>query len=160
MKDEKRGRGRPPKFESASDMETAIDRYFLACDEDRYMRGKIQDSTPYTVEGLCCALDIDRRTLLRYENNEKRPEFCHAVKSAKLRIQQDVMERGLMGRSNPAVAIFNLKNNFGYTDKIETETTVHIDPVAQSPLNDLSLDQLDAIEKIIHGDPPPPDLFA
>ena len=130
MKDEKKKRGRPPKFKSAIELEIAIDLYFLACDEDLYMRGKVQDSTPYTVEGLCHALDMDRRTLLRYEKDDNRPEFCHTVKRAKLRIQEDIMVRGLMGRAPAAFVIFNLKNNFGYSDKVKTESTVKLEPIA------------------------------
>ncbi len=79
----------------------------------------VVEGTPYTIEGLCHALDIDRSTLMRYEKDEKKPEFCNTIKKAKMRIQQDLMERGLVGVANPAVTIFNLKNNFGYTDKQE-----------------------------------------
>lgn len=142
--------GRPKKYVTASDLGDAIDSYFSSCDERRYMRSKdLADTIPYTVEGLCRAIGVDRRTLLTYENDADDAERCEIVKSAKLRIQQDVVERGLSGRSNPVVSIFNLKNNFGYVDKTETDTVVKIDPVAQSALNGLSLEQLEAIEKII-----------
>lgn len=148
--DTERKTGRRKKYETALELGIAVDLYFMACDEKRFWRSKdLTDSTPYTVEGLCRALDIDRVTLLSYENNEDDAERRHIVRRAKLRIQQDALERGLSGRSNPAVTIFNLKNNFGYVDKTETDTTVKVDPIAQSTLNSLSLEQLEAIEKII-----------
>ncbi|MDH6357619.1 DNA-packaging protein [Parabacteroides sp. PF5-9] len=116
--------GRPPKFKTAIELEIAIDTYFLECDEKCFVRGKTVDSTPYTVEGLCLALDISRETLLCYEKGDA--GFSDTIKKAKMRIQQDVMERGLSGRSNPAVSIFNLKNNFGYVDKQEHEVNNRI----------------------------------
>ena len=92
------------------------------------MRGKVQDSTPYTVEGLCHALDITRETLRCYGNKDD-PAFSDTIKRAKRHILADIVERGLTGRAPAAVVIFNLKNNFGYTDKAETESTVRQEPV-------------------------------
>ena len=155
MEDVKKKRGRTPKFKSALDMQIAIDRYFRACDENLYMRGKVQDSTPYTVEGLCHALDITRETLRCYGDKDD-TEFSDTIKRAKRHILADIMVRGLTGRSNPIIAIFNIKNNFGYVDKLEHDVNNKLEleriegmRIENSPLNDLTIEQLDAIEKII-----------
>ena len=119
MENEKKKRGRPPKFKTALDLEIAIDLYFMDCEK----RG-----VPYTVEGLACSLDVDRNTLLNYSKDADDPDRSFAVKQAKRRILQDVVERS-MSSKNPAGAIFNLKNNFGYVDKVENESTVRVEHV-------------------------------
>lgn len=135
---------KPKKFSTVFDLEIAIDMYFMDCDERKVL---------YTVEGLACALDMDRRTLLRYGENETHAEFNPVIKRAKRRILQNLVERALSGKSDRVITIFNLKNNFGYVDKTETESTFRVDPVAQSTLNALTLGQLEAIEGIIHQTP-------
>lgn len=110
--------GRPKKYATAFELEVAVDMYFFQCNEH---------GTPYTVEGLAYTLDIDRDTLLNYQKDEDDPERRRIVRQAKLRIQQNVMERGLMGKGDRVVTIFNLKNNFGYVDKTETEINNRID---------------------------------
>ena len=124
-------RGRPAKYQTVEELQAAIDGYFDECDSRRIAKkgGLLEDSVPYTIEGLCYALDIDRSTLLRYEKKEDTPEFRNTIKRAKLRIQQDVMERGLTGRSSPAMSIFNLKNNFGYVDKQDEDRLDALVPI-------------------------------
>ena len=112
--------GRPKKYPTAFELGIAVDLYFLSCDES---------GTPYTVEGLAYTLDVDRDTLLNYAKDEDDSERRYIVRQAKLRIQQNVMERGLSGKGDRVVTIFNLKNNFGYVDKVETESSVLINGV-------------------------------
>jgi hypothetical protein len=102
--------GRPRKFETAADMQAAIDEYFAEAD----LRG-----APYTIEGLCNILDIDRSTLLRY--GEREDEFRNTVKKAKAKVLQNLVERGLTGDGAPSVTIFLLKNNHGYEDRSVNE---------------------------------------
>jgi len=97
--------GRPLKYPNVELLQDAVDAYFDECKEiDR----------PYTVEGLADALEMDRRTLLRYED---RDEFCNTIKKAKGKILRNLVERGLTGKNNSAITIFNLKNNYGYKDQ-------------------------------------------
>lgn len=118
--------GRPLAFKSVEELQSKIDEYFDFCDNRiQQVYSKKQDAVieiinpePYTIAGLAYAVGVDRKTLWNYS---KKDEFFHTIKRARDKVQTDV-ERRLM-ESNPTGAIFNLKNNFGYRDKVETELT-------------------------------------
>ena len=120
--------GRPRKYSEKEILQTKIDEYFKMCDEKE---------KPYTITGLCLYLDIDRSTLLRYEEKE---EYCNTIKRAKNRIENYVEENSLKGLLNPTVSIFNLKNNFGWKDKQEIETNQNIK--VDNPYKELSVEEL------------------
>lgn len=120
--------GRPKKYSEVELLERKINEYFEMCDE----KGK-----PYTITGLCLYLDIDRATLLRYEERE---EFRNTIKRAKNKIENYVEENSLLGKLNPTVSIFNLKNNFGWKDKQEIETNQNIK--IDNPYKELSIEEL------------------
>lgn len=113
--------GRPKKFSSVDELEKSIEDYFERCDNG--MKNGEPFPIPYTLEGLAAALEIDRRTLLNYSKEDGYEEFFPTIKKAKQRVLADLTERGLTGDSNPAITIFNLKNNYGYVDKVEQEIT-------------------------------------
>ncbi len=120
--------GRPRKYSEQKILQTKIDEYFKMCDEKE---------KPYTITGLCLYLDIDRVTLLRYE---EKAEFCSTIKRAKNRVENYVEENSLKGLLNPTVSIFNLKNNFGWKDKQEIETNQNIK--IDNPYKELSVEEL------------------
>lgn len=99
--------GRPLKFQSVEHLQTLIDAYFEECD---------LNNEPYTITGLACALDTDRITLIRYQ---ERDEFSNTIKKAKRKVEKQFEERSLQGKYNPTIAIFLMKNNFGYQDKVD-----------------------------------------
>lgn len=101
--------GRPRKYATAEDFEKAVNDYFDSCDK----RG-----APYTIEGLAYACNIDRKTVVNYSNDE---ELFPIVKRARERILAQLSELAISGKGNAACIIFNLKNNYGYRDKQETE---------------------------------------
>lgn len=117
--------GRPVLFETAEEMQAQIDEYFDWCDNrvtNVYIKEMgdnvpIANPAPYTMSGLALRLGMDRKSLLNYSNKE---DFFPTIKRARQRVEQDVETR-LMEGKNQAGAIFNLKNNFGYVDKIENE---------------------------------------
>lgn len=113
--------GRPKAYKTPGEMQKVIDAYFEQCDNNIF--GEKPKPIPYTVEGLAVALGMSRRTLLRYETLESHKEFRPTIKKAKGKVLANLVERGLMGDSNPTATIFNLKNNYGYTDKTEQEVT-------------------------------------
>lgn len=76
---------------------------------------------PLTIEGLCLRLECDRDTLLNYQKKEGYEEYFGIIKKAKLKIQQDKVERGILGTGTASVIIFDLKNNHGYRDKVEID---------------------------------------
>ena len=99
--------GRPLKFQSVEQLQTLIDKYFDECD----IKNK-----PYTITGLANALDTDRAALVRYEHKD---EFYNTIKKAKRKVEEQFEERSLQGKYNPTIAIFLMKNNFGYQDKVD-----------------------------------------
>ena len=99
--------GRPLKFQSVEQLQTLIDKYFDVCDAT---------NKPYTITGLANALDTDRITLIRYQ---ERDEFSNTIKKAKRKVEEQFEERSLQGKYNPTIAIFLMKNNFGYQDKVD-----------------------------------------
>ena len=101
--------GRPLKFKSVEELEKKIDAYF-----------RDKNNIPYTVTDLAVWLDCDRRTLTNYEEKD---EFFPTIKKAKTKIEASIEKGALMGVYNPTFSIFNMKNNFGWQDKHEVDTT-------------------------------------
>ncbi|MBQ4030467.1 MAG: hypothetical protein II625_01820 [Bacilli bacterium] len=87
-------------------MQQKINEYFANCDANK---------EPYTITGLCIALEICRDTLSEYL---KREEFSDTIKKAKLKVE-NYLEKHLITDSSTTGIIFNLKNNFGWRDKQE-----------------------------------------
>lgn len=123
--------GRPPKFKCPEEMQRRIDLYFLACKvhqlgdtkaleglpkEDLLIISDIEDVYP-TVTGLGLALDMTRQTLIEYQNED---EFSDTIKKAKQRVENAIEQR--LFHNNATGSIFNLKNNFNWKDKSESET--------------------------------------
>lgn len=149
--------GRPKKWQTLEELETAIQGYFDSCfvkkterkrvqvpNEDcecdlnagveckcprkyEYLDEPIKDESgenvfiqirPFTVTGLAVALDTSRDVLLDYEKNPENAEFSNAIKNAK-QIIHNYAEEYLFSGKNVVGAIFNLKNNWGYVDRID-----------------------------------------
>lgn len=101
---------------------------------------KISDPEPYSITGLALALDTNRRTLLNYEDghylkssdddnydeeeNALMADFIHTIKKAKAKIEHDVQRR--LESNQVAGTIFNLKNNFSWIDRQETDGTQEV----------------------------------
>jgi hypothetical protein len=105
--------GRPLTYKTVQELDEAIELYF---ETDAYM-GK--DDTKHfapTMSGLAYALGIDRKTLHNYTNND---EFFPSLKKAKARVETALEQR--LYAANPAGVIFNLKNNYSWTDKQEID---------------------------------------
>lgn len=99
-------RGRPKKYTEVQVMQQKINKYFADC---------VENKEPYTVTGLCIALDLCRDTLSEYMKKE---EFSDTIKKAKLKVE-NYLEKHLITDSSTTGIIFNLKNNFGWKDKQE-----------------------------------------
>lgn len=155
--------GRPLKFKTPKALQGAIERYFADCDPHvayrevplPYMEargggkraprsGEIPDGyeikkvpylteqKPYTVSGLALALGTNRETLNRYG---KKDQFYDTVTRAKEKCH--VFWEGVLNSRNAAGAQFNLKNNWGYQDKVEVEHTER--PTGYEELSDEEL---------------------
>lgn len=106
--------GRPRKYQNVEELEQLIEEYFSKCDETK---------RPYTITGLALYLDMDRKSLLRYEKDYE-DEFCHTIKRAKERVQEFV-ECCLFKKGIAQGIIFNLKNNFGWQENQKVDATVN-----------------------------------
>lgn len=112
--------GQPLKYTPEKLKQGIID-YFAYVDEiNRERRITDEKLKPYTVTGLCVYLDIHRETLIEYG---KRPDYAEMVKQAKQKVENYVEEGLLNGSINAIGGIFNLKNNFGWVDKIDINAT-------------------------------------
>lgn len=128
--------GRPLKFESPEELQEKIEEYFNSCWRQKvdmfgnpvYIKDKEGKKTdeqvmvqfrPYTISGLAVALDTTRETLMDYEEKD---EFSDTIKRAKEMCHAYAEEQLFVGK-NPTGAIFNLKNNYGWKDKSETDVT-------------------------------------
>ena len=118
-------RGRPKKYTEVELMQKKINTYFKKCDNGH---------EPYTVTGLCLALEITRETLSQYLKSD---EFSDTIKKAKLRVE-NYLEKHLITDNSATGIIFNLKNNFGWTDKQQVEHSGNIN----NPFEGLSTEEL------------------
>lgn len=123
---------REKQFATVKELQSAIDEYFNLCDDntievyDKSSQSikEMKHPIPYTIEGLCEVLDCDRMTLLNYEKQTGYEVYFDTIKKAKLKIQRNKVERGLSGLSNPAVSIFDLKNNHQYKDQTDSNVNM------------------------------------
>ncbi|MDR9419444.1 terminase small subunit [Gracilimonas sp.] len=117
--------GKPKKWQTVEELQSDIADYFQECDENKRLTFvksigeeiEVSMPLPYTIEGLAEALDCDRDTLLNYQKQEGYEEYFGTIKRAKMKIQRNKVERGLMGVAPSSTTIFDLKNNHGYVDK-------------------------------------------
>ena len=77
---------------------------------------------PPTTAGLCRHLGISHQTWAEYSDKEKHPEFADSTTRARERMRE-YNELELLTRAGKDVRgiIFNLQNNFGYSEKREVE---------------------------------------
>ncbi len=111
VKMDKKKTGRPRKYNNSEDMQILIDKYFLDCEEQ---------NKGLTMSGLGNALSMSRNAISNYNNND---EFSDTIKKAKQRVEQHLEEKLIDNKGNVTGIIFNLKNNFHWKDKQETELT-------------------------------------
>ena len=75
---------------------------------------------PPSVGGLCAFLDITRETWSQWQDKERFPEFADTITRAQGRLrawnEQELLERP--GKDLKGI-IFNLQNNYGYSEKAE-----------------------------------------
>ncbi len=133
----KKTAGRPPIYESAAEMEKAIQKYFKSCEgeyikdskgrlvTDKHGQPVKRGVRPLTITGLAYALGFtSRQALLNYQG---KPEFVDTITRAKLYIEQYTEERLFDAGSNGAR--FSLTNNFsGWAEKREETVTAAIAP--------------------------------
>lgn len=118
-------RGRPKVYTKVEIMQQKIDKYFEECDKNK---------EPYTITGLALALDLDRKSINNYAKDS---EFFPTIKKAKLKVE-NYLEKRLIKDSSATGIIFNLKNNYGWSDKQEIQHSGNIN----NPFSELSTEEL------------------
>lgn len=108
---------RPSKYTELKEVEDIIDTYFNSVTHTSESGELI--SKP-TISGLAYALGLSRQGLLEYGRKD---EFSDTIKRAKDFVQV-ALEANLYNNSVTGT-IFNLKNNFGWKDKTERDTTIN-----------------------------------
>ena len=135
--------GRPLLFATAEELQEKVDSYF-AMGGPAYV--KLGDDYMYapTMSGLALHLGMDRRSLTNYAD---RDEFFPAIKKARAKVEE-ALEQRLYGQSVAGV-IFNLKNNFDWSDKQELAHTSPDGSMTPRPLDMTKLppEVLEAIVK-------------
>jgi len=128
-------RGRPLKYKTAKSLANAIAEYFAIQDshvEHRTVIKKDKDGSeylfeidvptakPYMIAGLARCLGFcDVKSLHDYE---KRGEFFHVIKEARLTIEEQDEERLKQGDGGAGL-IFISKNRHGWADKQQIDQT-------------------------------------
>ena len=119
MTDTTQKTGRPLKF-TLAEIQIGIHAYFEYCAIDECGYPLDKEHKPPTITGMACYLNTTRDLLIDYEG---RPEFSDTIKKAKQRIEA-YNEAMLYNRTaSTAGVIFNLKNNYGWKDKAELQTS-------------------------------------
>lgn len=118
-------KGRPKAYTEVEVMQQKIDKYFNECDKNK---------EPYTITGLALALDLDRKSINNYVKDS---EFFPTIKKAKLKVE-NYLEKRLINDSSATGIIFNLKNNYGWSDKQEIQHSGNIN----NPFSELSTEEL------------------
>lgn len=150
-------RGRPRKWPSVKAMEKAIEAYFAECDSRTVptVVGKGKDRVlidvpkpaPYIVQGLALYLDLTMEGLNEYQ---KRPAYSEAIKKAKARIEVNKIQHLLDGDGYGPGYIFDLKNNYHWTDRQEI-TGPKGGPIQHDDLSGLTNAQLEKRLKLLRG---------
>ena len=106
--------GRPRKYDSPEQMQAAADKYFQETEAK---------DEPYTMTGLAIALGMDRKSLVNYAD---RDEFFPIIKDARAKVEARIESLSMQGKINPTMAIFNLKNNFGWRDQSQLDINADV----------------------------------
>ncbi|HWR23992.1 MAG TPA: terminase small subunit [Feifaniaceae bacterium] len=122
------------KKESAAEvLRQKAEAYFAACDATRervtLKNGELSyHQVPYTMAGLCAALDVPREALERARRPQeagkrgRRSRVRAALAWAAARVEQHLVERALLGEINANLAALLLKDwGYGATEPQKAE---------------------------------------
>lgn len=115
--------GRPQKYTPESILQKALEYFNSLNDPKNFIDKGIQGKhpRPKTLSGLCLFLGVSKDYI---SEKAKDPLFSEAIKRIRLVVENNIEEWILLNLYNPASGIFNLKNNFQWTDKQEIDMNV------------------------------------
>ena len=119
--------GKPLIFPTPQEFQAAMVGYFSWCDSQNNevdKNGKTSIKEPYLISGLCDYIGITKETYYQYA---KKPEYDVICTMAKQKIETFILKNGSLSKTNVIMNIVNLKNNFGYTDKVDINTNQSVE---------------------------------
>jgi hypothetical protein len=138
------------KFTNPVDLENKINEFYQWCQEN---------DKKITVERLAWYLGTNHRTIKNWIDSkdidnkytrditkEDKIKCIEILEEAYSYILSEVVDLSF-NKNSVVGSIFNLKNNFGYSDKQEIEIQQN-----QNPLENLSIDELEKLEQKIQQD--------
>jgi len=100
---------------------------------DEFLEIRRKENKLPTIEGFGVFIDVNTDTI--FEWVKIYPKFSEAIKRLK-QIQSDIMQAGIYNNTgNVAGGIFLLKNNHGFKDKQEIDSTTAGQPLPQPIIN-------------------------
>lgn len=101
---------------------------------------------PPTISGLCLEIGIDRSTWQNYADPEQNPEHAAVCEEVRLRIEAYLNEQLLTREKSVQGVIFNLSNNFGWSEKHEHNQRVELGEETRKALGQkLTMDERFAV---------------
>lgn len=121
---------KPAKLAALSDEEI----YEWVQEKDKDGNPVMVQVKPFTIVGLAAYLGTNRQTILNYE---KKDEYFDTIKRAKVKCEAYTVEQLFVPKIAAGV-IFNLKNNYGYVDKLDVTSDGKPlpQPIINVPRND------------------------
>lgn len=98
------------KYKTPEELVEVITNYFNDCDRRK---------KPYTISGLALYLGLTTETLRKYEKEFGDTEFAEIIKKAKQTVEVYTAEATFDNKKFQG-AKFNLENNFGWSNKQDT----------------------------------------
>jgi len=114
--------GRPRKY-SPDDLMTEAVAYFDKCDKTVVStdpKTGLVVTKPKLISGFCAHLEVG----LDYMNQLNPEEYGDVIKFVRGKVLEWIEEGILTGKYSSSAGIFNLKNHFAQTDKLQTDATV------------------------------------
>lgn len=104
------------KYKTPEELVEIITDYFKNCEKKR---------RPYTISGLALHIGLSTETLRRYEKEYGDTEYADIIKRAKQTVEVYTAEATFDNKKFQG-AKFNLQNNFGWSDKQDTNLSGEI----------------------------------
>lgn len=109
------------KYKTSEELVNVITEYFKNCDKHR---------KPYTISGLALYIGLSTETLRRYEKEYGDTEYADIIKRAKQTVEVYTAEATFDNKKFQG-AKFNLQNNFGWSDKQDTNISGEISEIVK-----------------------------
>lgn len=109
------------KYKTPEELIEVITNYFKECDKK---------NRPYTISGLALYIGLSTETLRRYEKEYGDTEFADIIKRAKQTVEVYTAEATFDNKKFQG-AKFNLQNNFGWTDKQDTNLSGEVTEIVK-----------------------------